>query len=84
MGSNGNRVTYHDIMNMQRDIMEFQERVYSELKDVRKEISRLHTATATDRTRVSSLLRRDTIGFVWDSINSLVAAIAIAWFSTRK
>jgi hypothetical protein len=48
---------------------------------VRLEIAKLHTAMATDRTRVDSLLRRDTIGYVWDSLNSLIAAIIVGWLT---
>lgn len=69
-----NRVTY-------KDIMEFQEKVFDELTNVRGDIADVREAQATDRARTKSLLRRDTIGYVWDSINTLVgtALIALYW-----
>jgi len=71
--SNGGRVTYKDIMG-------FQEKIFNELTEVRSEISLLREVAATDRMSVKSLLRRDTIGYVWDSVNSLIAAAVIALY----
>ena len=71
--SNGGRVTYKDIMG-------FQEKIFNELTEVRSEISLLRESAATDRTATKSLLRRDTIGYVWDSINTLVATAIIALY----
>lgn len=68
--SNG-RVTY-------KDIMEFQEKVFDELTAVRGDIAEVRETQATDRARTKSLLRRDTIGYVWDSINTLATTIVIA------
>ena len=75
--SNGGRVTY-------KDIMDFQQKVFNELTGVRSEISLLRESAATDRTATKSLLRRDTIGYVWDSINTLIATICIAYFWGRN
>ena len=71
--SNGGRVTY-------KDIMDFQQKVFNELTGVRSEISLMRESAATDRTATKSLLRRDTIGYVWDSVNSLIAAAVIALY----
>ena len=71
------RVTY-------KDIMDFQEKVFDELTDIRGDIAKVREEAATDRTSVKSLLRRDTIGYVWDSLNSLVTAVAIAIFLRMK
>ena len=71
--SNGGRVTYKDIMG-------FQEKIFNELTEVRSEISLMREVAATDRMSVKSLLRRDTIGYVWDSVNSLIAAAVIALY----
>ena len=70
--SNGGRVTY-------KDIMDFQQKVFNELTGVRSEISLMREVAATDRMSVKSLLRRNTIGYVWDSINTLIATICIAY-----
>ena len=70
---NGGRVTYKDIMGLQ-------EKIFNELTEVRSEISLLREVAATDRMSVKSLLRRDTIGYVWDSVNSLIAAAVIALY----
>ena len=75
--SNGGRVTY-------RDIMDFQEKVFNELTEVRSDISLLRESAATDRTSVKSLLRRDTIGYVWDSFNTLIATVCVAYFWGRN
>ena len=75
--SNGGRVTY-------KDIMDFQQKVFNELTEVRSEISLLRESAATDRTATKSLLRRDTIGYVWDSFNTLIATICIAYFWGRQ
>ena len=75
--SNGGRVTY-------KDIMDFQQKVFNELTEVRSEISLLRESAATDRTATKSLLRRDTIGYVWDSFNTLIATICIAYFWGRN
>ena len=71
------RVTY-------KDIMDFQEKVFDELTDIRGDIAKVREEAATDRTSVKSLLRRDTIGYMWDSLNSLVTAVAIAVFLRMK
>ena len=66
-----NRVTY-------KDIMEFQEKIFNELTEIRGDIAVLDKCMAEDREKTKHLLRRDTIGYVWDSITSIGAAIAIA------
>jgi len=58
--------------------------VFNELTEVRSEISLLRESAATDRTATKSLLRRDTIGYVWDSFNTLIATICIAYFWGRN
>ena len=75
MSSNmsNNRVTY-------KDIMDFQEKVFGELTDIRGDISKVREEVAVDRTATKSLLRRDTIGYVWDTINTLVATVVIALY----
>ena len=75
--SNGGRVTY-------KDIMDFQQKVFNELTEVRSEISLIRECAATDRMSVKSLLRRDTIGYVWDSINTLIATVCVAYFWGRN
>ena len=74
--SNG-RVTY-------KDIMEFQEKVFGELTEIRGDISTVREEVAVDRTATKSLLRRDTIGYVWDSINTIAATIVIALYWGRN
>jgi len=74
--SNG-RVTY-------KDIMEFQEKVFDELTDIRGDIATVREEVAVDRTATRSLLRRDTIGYIWDSINTLAATIVIALYWGRN
>ena len=54
-----------------------------EFTAVRKDIAIIREENATDRTSVSSLLRRDTIGYVWDSINTLLTVIAVALWTRR-
>ena len=49
-----------------------------------EKITEERIAAATDRTAVKSLLRRDTIGYVWDSINTLGATILIALYWGRN
>lgn len=71
------RVTY-------KDIMEFQKKVFDELTDIRSEIAKVREEVAVDRTATKSLLRRDTIGYVWDSINTLVATVIIALYWGRN
>jgi len=73
--SNG-RVTY-------KDIMTFQEKVFDELTAVRGDIAEVRETQATDRARTKSLLRRDTIGYVWDSFNTVVATVVIALYWGR-
>ena len=70
------RVTY-------KDIMEFQERVFGELTDIRGDIAKVREEAAIDRTAVKSLLRRDTVGYVWDSFNTLVATLMVALYWGR-
>ena len=72
-----NRVTY-------KDIMDFQEKVFDELTDIRGDISKVREEVAVDRTATKSLLRRDTIGYVWDTINTLVATVVIALYWGRN
>ena len=74
--SNG-RVTY-------KDIMTFQEKVFGELTDIRSDISKVREEVAVDRTATKSLLRRDTIGYVWDSFNTIAATIVIALYWRRN
>ena len=71
------RVTY-------KDIMDFQEKVFDELTDIRGEVAKIREEKAEDRTAVKSLLRRDTIGYVWDSFNTIVATIVIALYWGRN
>jgi hypothetical protein len=71
------RVTY-------KDIMEFQERVFGELTDIRSDISKVREEVAVDRTATKSLLRRDTVGYVWDSFNTIAATIVIALYWGRS
>ena len=71
-----NKVTY-------KDIMEFQEKVFDELTAVRGDIAEVRETQATDRARTKSLLRRDTIGYVWDSFNTVVATVVIALYWGR-
>ena len=47
-------------------------------------VSEVKTVAAIDRTSTKSLLRRDTIGYVWDSFNTLIATICIAYFWGRN
>ena len=70
------RVTY-------KDIMEFQEKVFDELTDIRADIADVREDAAIDRTAVKSLLRRDTVGYVWDSFNTLVATLMVALYWGR-
>ena len=67
------RVTY-------KDIMDFQQKVFDELTDVRGDIAKVREEVAVDRTATKSLLRRDTIGYVWDSFNTIAAMIVIALY----
>ena len=71
------RVTY-------KDIMDFQEKVFDELTDIRGEVAKIREEKAEDRTAVKSLLRRDTIGYVWDSFNTIAATIVIALYWGRN
>ena len=48
-----------------------------------EKITEERIAAATDRTAVKSLLRRDTIGYVWDSFNTIAATIVIALYWGR-
>ena len=73
MGKDNGRVTY-------KDIMDFQEKVFDELTDIRAEISATREAVALDRGRVKGLLRRDTWGYVWDTANTLFNAALLALF----
>ncbi len=72
-----NRVTY-------KDIIAFQEKVFDELTNIRGEVSKIREEKAEDRTAVKSLLRRDTIGYVWDSFNTVVATVVIALYWGRN
>ena len=83
MSGNGSpRITY-------KDIIAFREKIYEELTDLRKdnageftvirnEISEIRVDIRGQEVRFDSLIRRDTIGYVWDSLTTLVAAVAIA------
>jgi len=83
MGGNGSpRITY-------KDIIAFREKIFDELTTMRKEnsveciairgeISEITTEITRQNEKFKGLLRRDTIGFVWDSLTTLVASIAIA------
>jgi len=77
------RVTY-------QDIMDFQEKVFGQLTQIRKENTDDREAIREDLTEVrvelgrqdekfKGLIRRDTIGY---AVDSLVAGIAI-WLGTR-
>ena len=82
-GGEGNpRITY-------KDIIAFRETIYKELTEmrkenaddrteIRKEISAINIEITGQNERFKGLLRRDTIGFVWDSLTTLAAAIAIS------
>lgn len=82
-GGNGSpRITY-------KDIIAFREKIYEELTELRKdnggeftaireEISEIRIEIKGQDEKFKGLLRRDTIGFVWDSLTTLGAAIAIA------
>ena len=79
--SNSGRVTtreFYDALldqNKQRSDMEL--RIMEKLSEIREE-------SAVDRTSVKTLLRRDTVGYVWDSFNTLVATIVIALYWGRN
>ena len=66
----GKRITY-------QDIHELQSKTFAELKEIRREIADLRTEVAVQRISTGSLLRRDTIGYVWDSLNTLIAAVIV-------
>ena len=72
--SNGGRVTtrefYNALLDMNKNIANMEIRLIDEIGNVK-------TSAAVDRTAVKSLLRRDTIGYVWDSINTLVGGTII-------
>ena len=76
MGNGNSRVTY-------KDIMAHQEKVFDELTDIRKEVSKVREGQAKEAEKTKHLLRRDTIGYIWDSFTTLIAAIAIA-LTTRQ
>ena len=76
------RITY-------KDIIAFREKIFDELTSMRKENSDECIAIRSDISEIKieikgqdekfkGLLRRDTIGFVWDSLTTLAAAIAIS------
>jgi len=83
MSNDGNpRITY-------KDIIAFREKVFDELTEmrsenavartaIRQEISEIKIEIKGQDEKFKGLLRRDTIGFVWDSLTTLVAAVAIA------
>ena len=79
--SNGGRVTtrefYDALLDQNKNIANMEMRLV-------EEIGKIKTSAAVDRTATKSLLRRDTIGYVWDSINTLIATICIAYFWGRN
>ena len=79
--SNGGRVTtrefYNALLDLNKNIANMEIRLIYEIGNVK-------TSAAVDRTAGKSLLRRDTIGYVWDSINTLIATICIAYFWGRN
>ena len=81
-GEGSPRITY-------KDIIAFREKIFDELTEMRKEnanectvirgeISAITTEITRQNEKFKGLLRRDTIGFVWDSLTTLAAAIAIS------
>ena len=79
--SNGGRVTtrefYDALLDQNKNIANMEMRLV-------EEIGKIKTSAAVDRTATKSLLRCDTIGYVWDSINTLIATICIAYFWGRN
>ena len=79
--SNGGRVTtrefYDALLDQNKNIANMEMRLV-------EEIGKIKTSAAVDRTATKALLRRDTIGYVWDSINTLIATICIAYFWGRN
>ena len=81
-GNGSPRITY-------KDIIAFREKIFDELTEIRvndtkertairAEISEIKVEIKGQNERFKGLLRRDTIGFVWDSLTTLAAAVAIA------
>ena len=81
MPNNGGRVTtrehFEAIMDVKKDIADMETRLTEKITDAQVD-------AATDRTAVKSLLRRDTIGYVWDSFNTIAATIVIALYWGRN
>ncbi len=79
--NNSGRVTtrefYNALLDQNKQRSEMELRIMEKLSEIREE-------NAEDRTSVKSLLRRDTIGYVWDSFNTLVATIVIALYWGRN
>ena len=79
--ANSPRVTY-------RDIIAFREKIFDELTEMRKdssdefaairvEISEIRVEIKGQDEKFKGLIRRDTIGYVWDSLTTLVAAATL-------
>ena len=79
--NNSGRVTtrefYNALLDQNKQRSEMELRIIEKLSEIREE-------NAEDRTSVKSLRRRDTIGYVWDSFNTLVATIVIALYWGRN
>jgi hypothetical protein len=78
---NGGRVTtrefYVALLDQNKQRADMETRLIEKITEER-------IAAATDRTAVKSLLRRDTIGYVWDSFNTIIATIVIALYWGRS
>jgi len=79
--ANTPRITY-------RDIFDFREKIFDELIDLRRENGAEFTAIRNEISEIKieiqrqdgkfkGLIRRDTIGYVWDSLTTLVAAATL-------
>ena len=79
--NNSGRVTtrefYNALLDQNKQRSEMELRIMEKLSEIREE-------NAEDRTSVKSLLRRDTIGYVWDSFNTIIATIVIALYWGRN
>ena len=79
--SDGGRVTtrefYNALLDQNKSIANMEARLI-------EEIGKVKTSAAVDRTATKALLRRDTIGYVWDSLNTLIATICVAYFWGRN
>ena len=80
--ANSPRVTYKDIMTFQAKVFDeltgIRTANASEFTAIRGEISEIKTEIKVHREAVKGLIRRDTIGYVWDSLTTLVAMVAMS------